>query len=274
VSKEKEIIGIIAGGGRFPIMAADAARTLGHPVVAVAFREEADPELADSVDQIVWIHLGQLGHLIKGLKGHGVKKALMAGTINKRLMFKIKPDLKGLAFMSKMAIFHDDGVLGSLAGELKKEGIEIISATSFLPDLVSSSGCMTKRRPSKKEEEDIRFGWKMAKELGGLDIGQCVVVRGKTVLAVEAMEGTDETILRGGRLAREKAVVVKVSKPDQDLRFDMPTVGLKTVENMSKVKASALALEAGKTLIFDKSEMIRFADQVGIAIICQTGQEE
>ncbi len=271
MSEEKEIIGIIAGGGRFPLMAADAARTQGHSVVALAFREEADPALAGKVDQIVWIHLGQLGHLIKGLKGHGVKKALMAGTITKRLMFKLKPDLKGFAFMSKMAVFHDDGILGSLAKELKKEGIEIISATSFLPDLVSSPGCMTKRRPSKKEEEDIRFGWTMAKELGRLDIGQCVVVRERTVLALEAMEGTDETILRGGRLAREKAVVIKVSKPHQDLRFDMPTVGLKTIENMAKVKASVLALEAGKTLIFDKSEMIRFADQMGISIICQTG---
>ena len=271
VSEEKEIIGIIAGGGRFPIMAADAARTQGHPVVAVAFREEADPELANRVDQIVWIHLGQLGHLIKGLKRHGVQRALMAGTITKRLMYKLKPDLKGLAFMSKIAILHDDGILGSLARELKKEGIEVISATSFLPDLLASPGCMTKRKPSKKEEEDIRFGWQMAKELGRLDIGQCVVVREKTVLALEAMEGTDETILRGGRLAREKAVVIKVSKPNQDLRFDMPTVGLKTVENMSKVKASVLALEAGKTLIFDKSEMIRYADQAGISIICQTG---
>jgi DUF1009 family protein len=271
VSEEKEIIGIIAGGGRFPIMAADAARTHGHPVVAVAFREEADPELADRVDRIVWIHLGQLGHLIKGLKEHGVQKALMAGTITKRLMYKLKPDLKGLAFMSKMAIFHDDGILGSLAEELRKEGIEIISATSFLPDLLASSGCITKRKPSRKEEEDIRFGWQMAKELGRLDIGQCVVVRAKTVLALEAMEGTDETILRGGRLAREKAVVIKVSKPNQDLRFDMPSVGLKTVENMSKVKASVLALEAGKTLIFDKSEMIQYADQAGISIICQTG---
>jgi DUF1009 family protein len=271
VFKEKEIVGIVAGGGRFPIMAADAARRQGHRVVAVAFHEETDPKLSDRVDRIVWIHLGQLGHLIRGLKRHGVQKALMAGTITKRLMFKLKPDLKGMAFMSKMAIFHDDGILGSLAWELKKEGIEIISATSFLPDLLSPSGCLTKRRPSKKEEEDIRFGWQMAKELGRMDIGQCVVVRGKTVLALEAMEGTDEAILRGGRLAGEKAVVIKVSKPSQDLRFDMPTVGLKTVQNMSKVKASVLALETGKTLIFDKSEMIRHADQTGISVVCQTG---
>ena len=271
-SEQKEIIGIIAGGGRFPIMAADAARTQGHPVVAVAFREETDPELADRVDQIVWIHLGQLGHLIKGLKGHGVQKALMAGTITKRLMFKLKPDLKGLAFMSKLAIFHDDGILGSLAGELKKEGIEIISATSFLPDLLSPSGCITKRRPSKKEEEDIQFGWQMAKELGRLDIGQCVVVRGKTVLALEAMEGTDETILRGGRLAQEKAVVIKVSKPEQDLRFDVPAVGLKTLETMFTVKASVLVIEAGKTLMFDKPAMIDYANKNKITILARTDE--
>jgi DUF1009 family protein len=267
--EEKENIGIIAGGGLFPLMVADAAREQGHRVVAIAHHEETDPALADKVDHIVWINLGQMGELIEGLKSQGVEKALMAGTINKRLMFKLKPDLKGLALMSKLAIFHDDGILRSLAKELKKDGIEIVGATSFLPELFSSPGCLTKRKPTKKEKEDIEFGWQMAKELGRLDIGQCVVVRGKTVLAVEAMEGTDETILRGGRIAKEKAVVIKVSKPGQDLRFDVPSVGLRTVENMSRVKASVLALEAGKTLIFDRPEMIRYADQSGISIVCQ-----
>ncbi len=269
MSEQHEIIGIIAGGGQFPLMVADAVRKQGHRVVAVAHQDETDPELTKRVDEIVWIRLGQLGQLIKVLKKNGVQKALMAGTIAKRLMFKVKPDLKGLTLMSKIAIFHDDGILRSLARELEKEGITIISATSFIPELLTPEGCLTKRKPTRKEKEDIAFGWRIAKELGKLDIGQCVVVRRKTVLAVEALEGTDETILRGGKLAREKAVVIKVAKPNQDLRFDVPSVGLKTVVTMSTVKAAVLALEAGKTLMFDKSEMIRLANDSGISIVSQ-----
>jgi DUF1009 family protein len=271
MTEKTEVIGIIAGGGQFPLIVADSLRKQGHRVVAVAHREETDPELEKKVDQIVWIRLGQLGQLIKALKRRGVQKALLAGTIAKRLMFKIKPDLKGLTLMSKLAIFHDDGILRSLAKELEKEGIYIVSATDYIPELLSPLGCLTKRKPTKKEKEDIAFGWRIAKELGKLDIGQCVVVRRGTVLALEAMEGTDETILRGGKLAREKAVVVKVSKPNQDLRFDIPSVGLRTVETMANVKASVLALEAGKTLIFDKSEMIRLANSSGIVIVSEAG---
>ncbi len=271
MTEKTEVIGIIAGGGQFPLMVADSIRKQGHRVLAVAHREETDPKLAKKVDQIVWIRLGQLGQLIKALKKNGVQKALMAGTISKRLMFKVKPDLKGLTLMSKLAIFHDDSILRSLAKELEKEGIYIVSATAYIPELLSPPGCLTKRKPTKKEKEDIEFGWRIAKELGKLDIGQCVVVRRGTVLALEAMEGTDETILRGGKLAREKAVVVKVSKPNQDLRFDIPSVGLNTVESMAKVKASVLALEAGKTLMFDKPEMIELANRSGIAILSEAG---
>jgi DUF1009 family protein len=269
--EKTEVIGIIAGGGQFPLMVADSIKKQGHRVVAVAHQDQTDPELAKKVDQIVWIRLGQLGQLIKALKKHGVQKALMAGTIAKRLMFKIKPDLKGLALASKLAIFHDDGILRSLARELEKEGISIVSATAYIPELLSPAGCLTKRKPTRKEKEDIEFGWRIAKELGKLDIGQCVVVRRGTVLALEAMEGTDETIIRGGKLAREKAVVVKVSKPNQDLRFDIPSVGLNTIETMAKVKASVLALEAGKTLMFDKSKMIELANRSGIAILSEAG---
>jgi DUF1009 family protein len=271
MSEQNEVIGIIAGGGQYPLMVADSIRKQGHRIVAVAHRDETDPELAKKVDQIVWIRLGQLGQLIKALKKNGVQKALMAGTISKRLMFKIKPDLKGLTLMSKLAIFHDDGILRSLAKELEKQGISIVSATAYIPELLSPPGCLTKRKPTKKEKEDIEFGWRIAKELGKLDIGQCVVVRRGTVLALEAMEGTDETILRGGKLAREKAVVVKVSKPNQDLRFDIPSVGLNTVETMAKVKASVLALEAGKTIMFDKPKMIELANRSGIAILSEAG---
>ncbi len=264
----KDIIGLIAGGGQFPLMVADAARIRGIRVVAVAHVGETEPSLSDRVDKITWIKLGQLGKLIKAFRNNGVNKALMAGKINKRRMFEdIRPDLKGLSVMSKLAVFHDDDILGTLAEEILKEGIEIVSSTTHLPELLAPPGCFTKRKPTKAENEDIEFGWKVAKDLGRLDIGQCVVVRRKTVLALEAIDGTDETILRGGRLAREKAVVVKVSKPQQDLRFDVPSVGLKTIKVMSDAKASALAIEAGKTLMFDKQDMVTYADKAGISIV-------
>jgi DUF1009 family protein len=266
--QKRETIGLIAGGGKFPLIVAEAMREQGFRVVATAHAGETDPSISDKVDEIVWIKLGQLGQLIKGLKKEGAAKALMAGSITKRRVFEdIMPDLRGLAVMSKLAMFHDDDILRALARELAKEGIEVVSSTAYLPELLAPSGYLTKKKPKKSEEADIQFGWQVAKELGRLDIGQCVVVRGKTVLALEAIEGTDETILRGGRLAKENAVVVKVSKPEQDLRFDVPSVGLNTVKVMSQVKASALAIEAGKTLMFDKSEMITYANKIGICII-------
>jgi len=268
VSEKSEIIGLIAGGGQFPLMIAESARKHGFRVVAVAHLDETDPSLSEKVDEIVWIKLGQLGQLIKALTGRGVKRALMAGSITKKRMFQgIRPDMKGLALMSKLAIFHDDGILRAVARELAEKGVEIVSPTSFLPELLARPECLTRKKPSKAEKEDIEFGWNVAKELGRLDIGQCVVVSRKTVLALEAIEGTDETIRRGGRLATENAVVVKVSKPNQDLRFDVPSVGLKTVEIMSQVNASVLAVEAGKTLIFDKGDMIACADKAGISVV-------
>jgi UDP-2,3-diacylglucosamine hydrolase len=234
----------------------------------VAHLGETDPSLSEKVDEVVWIRLGQLGQLIKAFKKKNVKKGLMAGTITKRRMFEnIRPDLKGLAVISKLALFHDDGILRAVADELAREGIEIVSSTQFLPELVAPQGCLTKRKPNKSEKEDIDFGFQVAKELGRLDIGQCVVVKKKTILAVEAIEGTDAAIRRGGGLAREGAVVVKVSKPNQDLRFDVPAVGLGTVKTMGEVKAAALAVESGKTLLFDKDEMITYADYLRIVVV-------
>ncbi len=263
-----DILGIIAGGGKFPIMLARAAKKKGLKVIAIAHEGETEPALSNEVDHIVWIKLGQFGRLINSFKKTGVKKAVMAGTISKKKMFgTVFPDLKGLSIMSKLVFFHDDGILSTVANELYKEGIEVVSATVYLPELLAPKGCLTARKPSRDEKKDIRFGWYMAKEIGRLDIGQCIVVKKKTVLAVEAIEGTDETIIRGGTLAKKGAVVVKVSKPMQDLRFDLPTVGLNTIKTMDKVNASVLAIEAGKTLIFDKDRMIAFADSRGISIV-------
>jgi DUF1009 family protein len=265
-----ERIGLIAGGGKFPLLIADSARRRGLKVVAVAHKGETVPELAAKVDEITWVGLGQFGHLLSAFKSGGVSHVLMAGTINKANMFdKVRPDLKGLAVVGKLLIFHDDDILRAVARELEREGITVVSSTAYLPELLAPSGCLTKKRPSKAEREEIEFGWMVAKELGRLDIGHCVVVRRKTVLAVEAIEGTDRTILRGGELARGNAVVVKVCKPNQDLRFDLPAVGLNTIEVMSRVNASVLAIEAGKTLLFDREEMVKLANNRNISVFCR-----
>lgn len=261
-------IGLIAGSGKFPLLVADSVKRRGLKVIAVAHREETTEELATKVDEITWIGLGQFGHLLSAFKSRGVRHVLMAGAITKAKMFdNVRPDPKGLAVMGKLPVLHDDDILRAVARELEKEGITVVGSTAYLPELLAPSGCLSKRRPCREEMEDMEFGWMVAKELGSLDIGHCVVVRRKTVLAIEAIEGTDKAILRGGELGKENAVVVKVSKPNQDLRFDLPAVGLNTIKAMSTVNASVLAIEAGKALIFDKEKMIRLADSNGIAIV-------
>ena len=261
-------IGLIAGSGKFPLMVAESAKQRGMQVVAVAHKGETVPELAEKVDDITWVGLGQFGLLISAFKSKEVKHVLMAGAITKTNVFSdVRPDLKGLTVLGKLLVFHDDDILRAVARELEKEDITVVSSATYLPELLAPRGCLTRRKPRKEELEDIEFGWMVAKELGRLDIGHCVVVRRKTVLAVEAIEGTDKTILRGGELAKERAVVVKVCKPSQDLRFDLPAVGLDTVKVMKTVSATVLAIEAGKTLIFDREEMIVLADANGIAIV-------
>jgi len=265
---DRKSIGIIAGGGKFPLMAASSARKKGFHVVAVAHEGDTDAALADVADNITWVKLGQLGKMISAFKKEGVQKALMAGSISKSHMFgKARPDLKGIALISKLAILHDDGILRAVAKEFAREGIEIVSSIEYLPELLAMKGCLTKKRPDREQEEDIRLGWNVAKELGRLDVGQCVVIRNRAVLALEAIDGTNETIMRGGKIAGKNAVVIKVSKPDQDMRFDVPSVGRETIEVMSRVKASVLAIEAGKTLLFDREEMIEYADKAGISIV-------
>lgn len=266
---DTEVLGLIAGGGPFPLKVAHAARARGIRVFAVAHEGETDPALEGIADSTAWVRLGQLGRLIKSLKKAGASVAVMAGTITKKRMFQdIRPDVRAISLAARLAVFHDDDILRAVTAELSKEGIEIVSPTVYMPELVAPAGILSRRRPSRAERDDMAFGWRIAKELGRLDIGQCVVVRNKTVLAVEAIEGTDETIRRGGGLAMEKAVVVKVCKPSQDTRFDLPSVGLNTVMVMEEVKAAVLAVEAGKTLIFDRPEMIAEADRAGMVVAC------
>ena len=264
----RERIGLIAGNGRFPIIFAENAKRLGYAVSAVAHIGETAPELERYVERIHWIKVGQFNKLIQALKGDGVRQAVMLGGIKKTHVFTtVRPDLRALAVASRLKQLKDDAILREVATELENEGIQIRESTFGLRSILVEDGTLTKRSPSKKEWEDIRYGWEVAREIGQLDIGQCVVVKDRVVVAVEAVEGTDEAIRRGGALAREGAVVVKRSKPQQDLRFDLPAVGPTTIEAMSSVKASVLALEADRGVLLDRDETLRKAERAGIAII-------
>ncbi len=261
-------IGLIAGNGRFPIIFAQAAKQKGMQVIAVAHEGETAPELAEWVDGIFWVKVGQLGKIISTFKEQQVSDVMMAGGIKKTHLFSgAMPDLRGIAFLAKMIHKKDDSILRAVAAELESEGITVRESTRYLDSILAAPGVLTKRKPSKDEHKDIDFGWQIAKEIGRLDIGQTVLVKDQAVLAVEAIEGTDETIRRGGPLCKKGAVVVKVCKPNQDLRFDLPAIGTQTIKSMEQVKASCLAIEAGKTIIIDREAVVRDADRAGIAVI-------
>lgn len=261
-------IGLIAGSGQFPILFSKKARSKGFSIYAVAFQNETDPNLKNYVEAIEWLHLGQLKRLIKFFHKHAVNQAVMMGAIRKTRMFRdVKPDLKAISIVFELKHTHDDGLLSTFAGVLEQEGIQVKASTFLLPELLAEEGCWTRRKPTRSEKTDIELGWNLAKEIGRLDIGQCIVIGGGSVLAVEAIDGTDATIKRGGRLGNGTAVVVKVSKPNQDIRFDVPAVGSQTIEVMHASNTRALAIEAGKAVVFDQQEMIALADQYEISII-------
>ncbi len=261
-------IGLVAGGGKFPVLFAREAASQGYDVICVAHVGESDPVLEEVCHRLYWIRLGQLGRLIKILKKEKIPEVAFLGRITKTRMFRdVRPDLQALLLWRKIKDRQDDAILRAVAQELEKEGIQVIESTRFLKDLLMPSGVLTHKRPSAEQWEDIAFGYRMARAIGELDIGQCVVVKDRTVLAVEAIEGTDETIRRGGRLCGQGAVVVKVVKPQQDRRFDLPSVGLKTIETMAEVRAEVLAVEADEALFFDRAEAIALANKLGICIV-------
>lgn len=263
-------IGLIAGNGSFPLAFARAAREKGLRVIAVAHEGETAPELADLVDGIFWIKVGQLGKLIKIFKEQGISDVLMAGGIKKTRLFDGGfPDMRAVALLAKMIHKKDDSLLRAVAEELESEGITVRESTLYLDNLIAKSGVLTRRKPSRDEQKDVEFGWQMAKEIGRLDIGQTVVVKDQAVLAVEAIEGTDEAIRRGGGLCGEGAVVVKICKPQQDLRFDLPAVGSQTVKTMAGVRASCLAIEADRTIILDREIVVAEADRADISIVAR-----
>jgi DUF1009 family protein len=261
-------IGILAGGGQFPHLFCEAAQKAGRRVIVTGHKGETSDDLEDLADQFCWVKLGQLGKTIKFFKAHHVEEVVFLGTITKTRIFKdIFPDFRGLSLWNKIDIKQDDAILRAIAGELERDGITVVESTCYLQSLLFPAGVLSKKKPTSDQWKDIQFGFEMAKAIGQLDIAQCVVVRDQTVLAVEAIEGTDAAIRRGGTLGKEKAVVVKVRKPGQDFRFDMPAIGLQTIQSMVDVGAKVLAVEKGQALLFDAPATIEAANKAGVCVI-------
>ncbi len=261
-------IGIIAGSGSLPLILSERIKRDGQRVITIALEGLSTKELSQTSDKTYWINPGELGRLIEIFRAEGIKKAVMAGKVPKTLIFTdLKPDLRALALFLRLKDRKDESILQALAEELESHGIALEGLTVYLNHLFVTKGVLTTRSPSEEEIKDIKFGLEMAREIGRLDIGQTVVVKNQAVLAVEAIEGTDEAIRRGGKLGNGDVIVIKVSKPGQDMRFDVPVVGLKTLDALKEAKAKVLALESEMTILLDKEEMIKQADKIGVSII-------
>jgi UDP-2,3-diacylglucosamine hydrolase len=260
--------GLIAGNGDFPFLVLEGARSRGIEMAVIAIREEASPALEQAAKRFHWISLGELGRGIDLLHQEGVKHAVMAGQVKHNKIFSsIRPDWRLAKLLLTLSTKNTDSLIGAVARVLQEEGIELVDSTKFLGPLLPREGVLTKRAPDEAETADIEYGRRIAAEIAGLDLGQTVVVRDRACVAIEAMEGTDETIERAARIAgRQRLVVVKVSKPRQDMRFDVPVIGLQTIEVMRRSNATALGIDAGRTLLFDRDGLVRAADEGGIAI--------
>jgi DUF1009 family protein len=270
VTNDKDLtpLGLIAGNGTFPLRFAEEARKNGRKVVALCHCGETDERIEDYVSHASWIKLGELGKLIDTFKSQNVCQVAMAGGIDRVKHFgSVKLDARGAKLLFRLKSAKDDVIMRGIADELQSEGIEVIDCTIYLKECLAREGVLTKSAPSDEEREDIRVGVEAIKAMSSQDIGQVVVVREGVIVAVEAAEGTSEAIRRGGRLAKKGAVVVKFAKPTQDMRFDVPTVGVRTIEIMAEVKARVLALEARRCLILDESEVIKLANKHRISII-------
>ncbi len=263
-----ERVGLFAGVGRLPVEFMRAAKIQGNEVVVIAVVDGVAPELEQEADVYYRINVAKLDKLIKTMKKEGVTNVTMIGKVTKEILFKgLKfPDLRALKVLAKLHNRKDDTITLAIVDELEKEGLHVVDQTMYLKPFMPEAGVLSRRRPSEEEKEDIRFGFIAAKAIGGMDIGQTVVVKHKAVMAVEAIEGTDACIRRGGELGRGKAVVVKVAKPDQDVRFDVPAVGKMTIESMIESGCSVLAMEAGKTLFVEQDEVLELANRHGLCI--------
>ncbi|MBX7222366.1 MAG: UDP-2,3-diacylglucosamine diphosphatase LpxI [Blastocatellia bacterium] len=260
--------GLIAGNGQFPFLVLEGARAQGVEMVVAAIKEETFPDIARHTSAIEWIGLGQLGKLIRFFKREKVTHALMAGQVKHKQIFSgTLPDFRMVMMLAKLATKNTNSLLGAVVGELEAEGITLIDSTLFLQSLLAPAGGLTRRSPNQKEAADIAYGLRVAHEIARLDLGQTIVVSDCAVVAVEAMEGTDATILRAGELANGRPLtVVKVAKPKQDMRFDVPVVGKPTIETMKRAGATALSITAGKTLLFDKTDMLTLANRYKMTV--------
>ncbi len=259
---------LLAGNGRFPFLVLDAARSQGIEMVVVAIKEEAFPELEKDAPRFHWVSLGELGKTLAILKQERVTKAVMAGQVKHNKIFSsIRPDWRMAKLLLSLATKNTDSLIGAVAKLMNEEGIELVDSTAFLQPLLPEPGVLTRRAPTAEEAADIEYGRMIARAIAGLDLGQTVVVRDCACVAIEAMEGTDETIERAARIAGgQRIAVIKVSKPRQDMRFDVPVVGPPTVQVMKRCGATALAIDARRTLLMDRAEMVAAADAAGIAI--------
>ncbi len=260
--------GLIAGNGRFPFLVLEGARSQGIEMAVLALKEEASPELAQAAKRVQWVSLGELSKAIEFLQSEGVTRAVMAGQVKHNKIFSaIRPDWKLAKLLISLPRKNTDSLIGAVAKVLEDEGIQLVDSTLFLKPLLPDAGVLTRRAPNEHEAADIAYGLGVARQIAAMDIGQTVVIADRACIAVEAMEGTDETMERAARFANGRPlVVVKVSKPKQDMRFDVPVVGLPTVETMRRTGATALAIDATRTLLFDRAKLIEVADTTGIAI--------
>jgi len=262
--------GLIAGNGGFPFLVLGGARERGVEIVVAAIKEETSPEIEQQGTRVEWIGVGQLGRLIRFFKREQVTHVIMAGQVKHHQIFRLNalPDLRMVRMLASLSTKNTDSLIGAVAGELAREGMTLIESTTFLEPLLAPEGVLTRRMPTKDESADIEYGLEVAREIGRLDLGQTLAVKDRAVVAIEAMEGTDAVIARAGELTHGKSfVVVKLAKPDQDMRFDVPVIGVPTIENMSRSGAAAIYVTARKTLLLDKEDVIALADKSGIAIV-------
>jgi DUF1009 family protein len=260
--------GLIAGNGRFPFLVLEGAKKVGQSLAVVAIREETDKSIEQIAEKVIWVGIGQLGKMISFLKKEGVSEAVMAGQVKHVQIFSgALPDLRMIRMLFGLKRRNTDSLIGAVADELAKDGIKLIDSTFFMQEHLAEPGVLTKRKPDETERGNIEYGLQIANEIARLDLGQTIVVRAKACVAIEAMEGTDAVIERAGKLAKGKLTVVKVAKPNQDMRFDVPVVGVPTIKTMIEAGATCLCITPKKTLIFDREEVVKLADANKICII-------
>jgi len=263
-----EVLGIIAGSGAYPILLAKSARQAGvKKIIAAGFTGETAPALENSVDEIHWMRVGQLGRLVSCFRSAGVRHCMMAGQIAPKNLFDFRPDWKALLMIARLKRRNAETIFSAVADELAQIGVELLPATTFLDDSLAQPGLIAGRALSRREESDVAFGFQIAKEVSRLDIGQTVVVKGGTIVAVEAFEGTNEAIKRGGALAQKGAVLVKVAKPNQDMRFDVPVIGRETARVAAEAGVRVIGVEAGRTLLLEKDDLLALAARANLSIV-------